>query len=852
MGLVGIVVVSHSRALADAAVALASEMLADRPVRVEIAAGLDDGSFGTDAAAIRDAIAAADDPAGVVVLMDLGSAVLSAELALELLDQQLAARVLLCPAPLVEGLVLAAVAAAGGASRADVAAEAVAALDGKVAQLAPSSPVAAPTGARAPSVDQAELAQPDREVGLVDRADRQPEIGVFVVSNGHGLHARPAARLVRALAGLDAVVALRNLTRGGPSVPASSLSRVATLGAVQGHRVEVSASGPAALVAVGVVLELARRAFDEPTPATSPADASDVGGVLSSPRRSPASAWWALPASPGIAIGPARLVQTAPIVVPAGPAGDAPDERDLLADAVAQVRGTVRAERDRTARQTSADDAAIFDTHLLLLDDPELLGDADHGIATGRSAARAYATAVQRTEDALADLDDPYLRARSVDVRAVGDQVLRQLVGAEEAVLPADGVLVAADLTPGQAAALDPARIEGIVLAGAGPTSHSAILARARGIPAVVGAGPGVLQLAEGTTVALDGSTGELHLDPPADVRETLNARRRAHRVSYARALAVARQPASTLDGVRVQVGVNGATPAEIAAGVTNGADSVGLVRTEFLFLDRDRAPDVDEQVAAYRALVDAAQGMRVTLRTLDVGGDKPLRYLPQPMESNPFLGVRGLRLALAEPGLLRDQLTAVVALAHESPVSVMFPMVSTLDELVRARTVLAEAIARVGSHSPTGLQVGVMVEVPALALNARAIVPYVDFFSIGTNDLAQYTLAAERGNDAVAALADPLDPAVLRLIQMVCQAAGARRLVTVCGELAAEPVAAAVLVGLGVRELSVSPAAVPLIKEAVRATSVGAVQPTVRAALYADGASAVRRLAASFAPPSS
>lgn len=832
MGLVGIVVVSHSRALADAAVALASEMLADRPVRIAVAAGLDDDSFGTDATAIMDAITAADDPAGVVVLMDLGSAVLSAELALELLDPQVAARVLLCPGPLVEGLVLAAVAAGGGASRTEVAEEAIAGLAGKIAQL---------DGPAAP--------QPPARIDA--RAGREAmaggtESGVFTVTNAHGLHARPAARLVHALTGLDAVVELRNLTTGWAAVPATSLSRLATLGAVKGHRVEVSASGPAARAAVDLVLELAGRAFDDASPGTAPSRRVPDG-----PASAPVTGT-ALPASPGIAIGPARLVKPAVVVVPAGAGAGPVVERERLAGAMAQVRDAVRAHRDRTGRQATADDAAIFDAHLLLLDDPAMLGDAHQGIAGGQSAAGAYGRAVQCAEDALAELDDPYLRGRAVDIRAVGDQVLRRLVGADEAVLPTDGVLVAADLTPAQASSLDPSSVDGIVLAGASPTSHSAILARSRGIPAVVGAGPGVLRVADGTTVAFDGSTGELHLDPPDDVRDALAARRRAEQVAYVQALAVARQPASTLDGVRVQVAVNGATPLEVAAGVANGADSVGLVRTEFLFLDRDRAPGIDEQVAAYRALVDAAQGLRVTLRTLDVGGDKPLRYLPRAIESNPFLGVRGLRLALANPDLLRDQLTAVVTLAHESPVSVMFPMVSTLDELVRARTVLAEAIRRVGNRSPTGLQVGVMVEVPALALNARAIAPYVDFFSIGTNDLTQYTLAAERGNDAVAPLADPLDPAVLRLIQMVCQAAGDRRLVAVCGELAADPGAAALLIGLGVRELSVSSGAVPLIKQAVRAASTGLVQPTVRAALDADGAAAVRRLAGSNDRPSS
>ncbi|MCX6467219.1 MAG: hypothetical protein NTW05_27095, partial [Pseudonocardiales bacterium] len=269
--------------------------------------------------------------------------------------------------------------------------------------------------------------------------------------------------------------------------------------------------------------------------------------------------------------------------------------------------------------------------------------------------------------------------------------------------------------------------------------------------------------------------------------------------------------------GVRVLVGANAGSAADAAAGVAQGADLLGLVRTEFLFLGRDRAPDVDEQFAAYRAVAEAAGGRRVTLRTLDVGGDKPLPYLPLPVEANPFLGLRGIRLADRFPGLLADQLLAAVRVAHETPVSLMFPMVAVPAELLAARRALDAAIARDGRGTPAGLQVGMMVEVPAAALDAAAFAPYVDFLSIGTNDLVQYALAAERGNPAVAHLADPLHPGVLAMVGAVCRAAGERVLVAVCGEAAAEPRAAAAFVGLGVRELSVAPPAVPATKQVVR-----------------------------------
>jgi phosphocarrier protein FPr len=296
-----------------------------------------------------------------------------------------------------------------------------------------------------------------------------------------------------------------------------------------------------------------------------------------------------------------------------------------------------------------------------------------------------------------------------------------------------------------------------------------------------------------------------------------------------------------TRDGVAVLVGANVGSPADAVAAAAAGADLVGLVRTEFLFLGRPAAPDVDEQEATYRGVAEALGGKRITLRTLDVGGDKPLPYLPLPDEANPFLGLRGIRLAAAHPALLADQLLAMVRVAHDTPVGVMFPMVSVLDELFAARRALDAAITRDGRGTPPGLEVGIMVEVPAAALKAAAFVPHVDFLSIGTNDLTQYALAAERGNPAVAALADPLDPGVLALVDAVCRAAGDRALVAVCGEAAADPLAAELLVGLGVRELSVAPAAVPGTKQTVRELDAGAAAARAAGALTADGPAAVR-----------
>jgi len=385
--------------------------------------------------------------------------------------------------------------------------------------------------------------------------------------------------------------------------------------------------------------------------------------------------------------------------------------------------------------------------------------------------------------------------------------------------------------------------VHGIVLAYGSPTSHSAILARSLAIPMVVAAGPDVLTLAEGVTVAIDGGTGELVIDPDQQTLDRYRARAVARRRSEAEARALAAQPARTKDGVAIEVAAKVGSLSDAEQARSSGADAAGLVRTEFLFMERVDAPDVDEQEAAYRAVADALGGQRITLRTLDVGGDKPLSYLPSPHEANPFLGLRGIRLSLSRQALLRDQLTAICRAARDTPVSVMFPMVSTVDELMAALGVLDEAVAATGGNRPSGLRVGIMVEVPATALKAGSFVPHVDFFSIGTNDLTQYTLAAERGNDAVARLADPLDPAVLRLIDGVCRAASGRVDVGVCGEAATDEAAIPLLLGLGVRKLSVVPAAVPLVKQAVRQVVAAAAAGLAVQALDAPGPNEVRAL---------
>ena len=435
-------------------------------------------------------------------------------------------------------------------------------------------------------------------------------------------------------------------------------------------------------------------------------------------------------------------------------------------------------------------------------------------------------------------------------MRSVGDQVLAHLLGVElDTGDTARGVVVSTDLTPAQAGRLDPAHVEGIVTAFGSPLSHGAILARSLGIPAVAAAGDEILAVPEGTMLVVDGSEGVVVVDPAPDVLADYRARAAADRRHVETLVAAAGRPAVTVDGVAVEVTANVSSVDEAAVAVQNGADGVGLLRSEFLFLDQQDPPGEDAQVAAYLAVAGALGGRRLTVRTLDAGGDKPVSFLAQTPEANPFLGRRGIRLSLQHPTLFKQQLRALVRTGREHPVSVLFPMVSTLDELLAARRLLAEAAAEVGSplgELPHGLEVGVMVEVPAIALQAQAVAPHVDFFSIGSNDLTQYTLAAERGNAAVAHLADPLDPVRAPVDRRGHRGGRVAARVSVCGELAGEAAATAVLVGLGVRELSMSPPAIPAVKDAVRSLSAsddrGAGRPRPRPALRTWRARPARR----------
>jgi multiphosphoryl transfer protein len=827
---VGIVVVSHSEELARGVVAVASEMGGEGLAILAAGGTSEPGVLGTDAERVRAAIEQAMSEDGVLVLMDLGSALMSAEFAVELLEDP-PGRVLLSEAPLVEGAVAAAAAASGGASLEEVAAEARGALAMKSGQLG----VSAEDDAR-PAPEPAPAA--DAQVTLE-------------VRNAIGLHARPAARFVETARDFDAEVRVAKAPDGKP-VKATSLTNVIALGARFGDSLLVSASGPQAGAALAALQALADEGFGDgvapagaqPPPTTTPRPAARPRTpTITTVPAAPDGVLTGVPASAGVAVGAAHHLHATFAAPPDRSADDREAER--LREAIASAKSAIERDRATVAARAGRAEAAIFDAHLMLLDDEALLEPAQRAIDAGATAERAFYDASTEVAARYRALEEPLLQERAADVLDVGRRVVAALTGATVHG-PSEGIVIAGELTPADAAALDPAKVTGIATAHGTATAHAAILARALGLPAVVGLGHAVLDIGEGTTVLLDGDHGTIEIDPPQNVlREASERRERAAQRSV-RARERAHEPGATKDGTRIEVFANLGSAAEATQAVELGAEGVGLLRTEFLFLDRAELPDEEEQAETLREIARALDGRPLVVRTLDAGADKPLPALPMPPETNPFLGVRGIRLTLERREVLSAQLRAILRVAADHPVKVMLPMVATLSEIEAARDALTEARRQTNIDAP--LELGIMVEVPAAALTAASLAEHVEFFSLGTNDLTQYTMAAERGDERLARLLTGPQPAVLRLVQETVAGAAKRgRWVGVCGELAGDPPTAVLLAGLGVTELSMAPALVPEVKEALRGVELAQAQAAARQALEADTAAAARRLGAAL-----
>jgi multiphosphoryl transfer protein len=685
--------------------------------------------------------------------------------------------------------------------------------------------------------------------------------------NPQGLHARPSAALASAAKAFTADIQLQKCgpdslveppqrtttanaavahTTGAHTKVANAKSVVALMGQelVRGDWVRLGASGPDAALALESLAALLAAGLGETCEPWLDSDSDAETEPL--PDR-----WQGVTASPGVALGQLWQLPRKTWQVPRRGQGLA-IERTTLKQALESCSKTLATLATSAA---TADQAAIFEAHQLLATDPALWDAADAYLSQGDSAAYAWQQACSGVADGFARSGTNLLRERATDVRDLGNRVLAILLGdtTEPVVMPSGVILIADELTPSDTARLDPTQVKGLVTVTGGASSHVAIIARAMKLPAIAGVPSALLSVSNGTEALLHADKGWLQLAPSeaqksaADREVLVNAERDEA------AQAEAQQRAVMQCGTAIEVVGNLATLADCRAILASGAEGIGLVRSEFLFLERSNAPTEAEQCEAYLTMAAAFNpAQKVIIRTLDVGGDKPLAYLAMPQEDNPFLGVRGLRLSLRHPALFRTQLRALIRAAAESrqagtgDIQIMLPMVTQLSELAETRRLLVGEAQQLGLPVPP---LGIMVEVPSVVMQAEAFARQVDFFSIGTNDLTQYTLAMDRGHPELAAEANPLHPALLAMIRRCCDAAATTGIwVGVCGGLASDELAAPLLVGLGVRELSGSLPSLPRIKAALRAVALPACEQLALQALAVDSPGEVAQLLADFA----
>ncbi|MDA8455500.1 phosphoenolpyruvate--protein phosphotransferase [Acidovorax sp. GBBC 3334] len=679
-----------------------------------------------------------------------------------------------------------------------------------------------------------------------------------------GLHARPAGEWARVAGRFQARVHVRC---GDTVADAKSVAALLGLGAGRGAQLRLSAQGPDASAALSTLHATIVRLGDEEArqaelSAARQAQAQGLGRELGDWQPAARHTFTGIAASPGLVVGTLVLAGETALEV---------DDRftSVAAEAGALDRAlaAAQAQLERLAADARgagrAEQAAIFGAHQGLLQDADLLQAVSRAVVQRHGAAWAWRHALNERVAAQRALPDATLAARAADLQDVGERVLRHLLGRGDEggagpagdAWPDDAILLADDISPSVAAQIDTTRVRGFCTARGGPTAHTAILARALGLPAVVAAGPGVLPAQEGAggpalagaVAILDGYRGRLYVAPSETA--LVEARERMERLARRQEAEARtrREPATTTDGHTVEIAANVNRADQAAKALEAGAEGVGLMRTEFLFLERDTVPDEDDQYEAYRAMAEALQGRPLVVRTLDIGGDKRVPHLDLPVEDNPFLGVRGARLALRRDDLLVPQLRALYRAARHGPLQVMFPMISTVEEV---RTLRARMEAVRAELQAPAVPVGIMIEVPSAALIADRLAAHVDFFSIGTNDLTQYVLAVDRQHPELAGMADSLHPAVLRLVERTV--AGARlhgRWVGVCGGLAGEPLGAALLTGLGVQELSMSTGDIGTVKALLRRHALAELQALARRALEADTADEVRALGAELRP---
>ncbi|EJM43616.1 phosphotransferase system HPr (HPr) family protein [Pseudomonas sp. GM33] len=656
-------------------------------------------------------------------------------------------------------------------------------------------------------------------------------VGLVRIAHRGGLHARPAALIRQTAQGFKSK---SQLHFAGKSATCDSLIGLMGLAIGEQAEVQVSCQGPDAEAALQALLTALSTALAEDSHTAAPPT------IAQRNRPAEAGVLHGVCAAPGLVGGPLFRLNAISLPVDAGH-HDPQQQRQVLDAALSQVRSEIDHTLAQAKKHKDSAEEAIFAAHLALLEDPALLDAASQSVDQGTAATHAWSQAIDTQCEVLQQTGSTLLAERANDLRDLKQRVLRVLLGDTwHYDVPAGAIVAAHELTPSDLLQLSQQGVAGLCMAEGGATSHVAILARGKGLPCMVALGSTLLDQQQGQPVVLDADGGRLELTPGtqrlADVRQLQQQQQQRRAEQQAQA----HTPALTTDGLRIEVAANVASSTEAADALANGADGVGLLRTEFLFVDRHTAPDEQEQHQAYQAVLDAMGDKSVIIRTIDVGGDKQLDYLPLPAEANPVLGLRGIRLAQVRPELLDQQLRALLHLHPLSRCRILLPMITEVDELLHIRQRLDALSTELGlAQRP---ELGVMIEVPAAALLAEQLAEHADFLSIGTNDLSQYTLAMDRDHAGLAARVDALHPALLRLIAQTCAgAAQHKRWVGVCGALASDPLATPVLIGLGVSELSVSPVQIGEIKDRVRHLDASECRRISQGLLKLSSASAVR-----------
>jgi len=807
--MVGIVIVSHSKNLADSLKELAGEM-GQSGANIAAAGGIDDAEnpTGTDAMKILEAIQQVYSPDGVLVFMDVGSAILSTEMALDFVDDEQRPQITICEAALVEGVLAAAALAQAGAGRDEILTEVRQALPAKQAQLGFTPPgYSAPAEAQAP--------QPGKHL---EKADLKAE---FTLKNTMGLHARPAAKLAQTVTGRQAEVYIRNLSRKADFVSAKSMNSLMALNAQQNDTVELTFSGPEAQQVHDEVAEMMRSHFGEPTipkrtrrksqsPSATPAPHGELTGI---------------PIAPGYATGPVHHYSKALPDVSELKQEDSRAEHTKLMRALEKAEQEIKTIKTASLRDIGEQEAAIFDAQIMLLKDPELLKTVEKSIEEGYTASYAWRSKLNEVVEMYKQITgDSVNSTRVIDLVDIGTRVLEKLDGKQFAPLELTepGILCMDDISPSDAAGLHREMVLAICCESGSDVSHSAIIARSLGIPTIFNLGESLRELKNGQQLAVDAEVGKVYTKPDQALIEHMQRLRSKWLEMQQKAHAGRKSKGQTSDGTTVQVLANVGNEHEINQVLDMGAEGVGLFRTEFLFMAGTRAPDEEEQFTAYKTAAQAlGKQCPLVIRTLDAGGDKPVPYLHIGKEENPFLGRRGIRYCLEEPELFKKQLRALLRASVFGQLYIMFPMISEPGELKQALKLLQECrhqLQQNGQPYDDSLTTGIMIEVPSAVECLDQLLPLVDFISVGTNDLAQYLMGADRTNASVAPLASYFQPAVLRVVERIIHKANeSATKVSLCGEMARNPLVAPLLLAYGLREFSLSAAGIPELKYTIR-----------------------------------